>query len=72
MTPWGRTRKWTAKPGNSHEYESFCVLHSPAGFMEGYYTFAGPDGQEFDVTIPRFDLEAPLTTSGPDDPESMN
>lgn len=62
----------TLKPGNSHEYESFCVLHSPAGFMEGYYTFVGPDGQEFEVTIPRFDLEAPLTASAPDDPDLMN
>ena len=62
----------TLKPGNSHEYQSFCILGSPAGFMEGYFTFARPDGQEFEVAIPRFELEAPLTTGTPDDPDRMN
>lgn len=62
----------TLKPGNSHEYQSFCILQSPAGFMEGHYTFARPDGREFDVTIPRFDLEAPLPPGVPDYPQLMN
>jgi ApaG protein len=47
-------------PGAMHEYQSFCVLTSPAGFMEGYYTFVRPDGSRFRVAIPRFQLEAPL------------
>ncbi len=47
-------------PGQTHEYQSFCVLSSPAGFMEGYYTFVRPDGTRFRVAIPRFKLEAPL------------
>lgn len=47
-------------PGQTHEYQSFCVLSSPAGFMEGYYTFVRPDGTRFRVAIPRFNLEAPL------------
>ena len=47
-------------PGQAHEYQSFCVLSSPAGFMEGYYTFVRPDGSRFRVAIPRFQLEAPL------------
>jgi ApaG protein len=47
-------------PGAKHEYHSFCVLSSPAGFMEGYYTFVRPDGARFRVLIPRFQLEAPL------------
>lgn len=48
------------EPGQSHEYESFCVLRSPAGFMEGHYTFAWPDGERFRVDVPRFLLNGPL------------
>lgn len=47
-------------PGESHEYKSFCVLHSPVGYMEGYYTFARPDGELFKVEVPRFELYGPL------------
>ena len=47
-------------PGKTHEYQSFCVLSSPLGFMEGYYTFVRPDGSRFRVAIPRFRLQAPL------------
>ena len=65
-------RQPTLMPGNRHEYESFCVLKSPAGYMEGYYTFAHPNGLEFRVAIPRFDLEAPLMRAAPDEPSSMN
>ena len=52
-------------PGDSHEYRSYCVLHSPVGYMEGYYTFVRPDGTEFRVEIPRFRLEGPLVLPGP-------
>ena len=48
------------EPGESHEYKSFCVLRSPVGYMEGYYTFVRPDGEEFRVEIPRFRLQGPL------------
>ena len=48
-------------PGKAHEYQSYCVLASPFGFMEGYYTFVRPDGNRFRVAIPRFRLEAPLS-----------
>ena len=54
-------------PGQAHEYQSFCVLSSPAGFMEGYYTFVRPDGSRFRVAIPRFQLEAPLPPRGDED-----
>lgn len=54
-------------PGGSHSYSSFCVLRSPMGFMEGYYTFVRPDGSRFRVDVPRFDLEAPLSSFGPED-----
>ena len=60
-------------PGAAHEYQSFCVLTSPAGFMEGYYTFVRADGTRFRVAIPRFRLEAPLPVVEEDDgPELMN
>ena len=60
-------------PGQTHEYQSFCVLTSPAGFMEGYYTFVRKDGTRFRVAIPRFQLEAPLPVMEEDDgSELMN
>jgi ApaG protein len=51
-------------PGASHEYSSFCVLQSPVGYMEGYYTFVRPDGRQFRVEVPRFHLNGPLVLSG--------
>ncbi|MEX2466013.1 MAG: Co2+/Mg2+ efflux protein ApaG [Gemmatimonadota bacterium] len=47
-------------PGEGHEYRSYCVLRSPAGYMEGYYTFARPTGERFRVEVPRFHLDGPL------------
>lgn len=47
-------------PGDAHEYRSYCVLRSPAGYMEGYYTFARPNGERFRVEVPRFHLNGPL------------
>nr|MBA2565111.1 ApaG domain [Gemmatimonadota bacterium] len=41
-----------------HEYQSFCVLKSPRGFMEGQYFFVRPDESTFAADIPRFDLDA--------------
>ena len=54
-------RQPTLAPGKSHVYESFCLLSSPVGFMEGHYTFVRPTGEEFRVHVPRFDLQAPWT-----------
>ena len=48
------------EPGGSHVYSSYCVLRSPVGYMEGYYTFARPDGSRFKVEVPRFQLSGPL------------
>jgi ApaG protein len=50
------------RPGDVHEYQSFCILKSPNGSMEGWYTFRVEGGQSFDATIPRFVLEAGETT----------
>lgn len=43
-------------PNHVHEYNSFCVLRSPSGYMDGCYRFIGPDDIMFDVGIPRFYL----------------
>lgn len=45
-------------PGGVHEYNSFCVLKSPQGYMEGTYTFIGKDDIMMDAEIPRFELLA--------------
>ena len=52
------------EPGDSHEYRSYCVLRSPVGFMEGYYTFARSGGEQFRVEVPRFHLNGPLVLPG--------
>lgn len=44
------------RPRQVHEYESFCVLQSPLGHMEGFYQFRRPDGSTFEAAIPRFQL----------------
>lgn len=55
----------TLTPGQVHEYESYCVLKSPNGYMEGEYGFVGADGATFAVRIPRFTLDAAGTTRPP-------
>ena len=46
------------KPGDAHEYNSFCVLQTFEGSMEGTYLMKRPDGEVFSVVIPRFALRA--------------
>ncbi len=46
---------WVA-PRGVHEYQSFCVLKSPGGWMEGQYFFERPAGSMFPAEIPRFHL----------------
>ena len=60
----------TLIPGGSHSYRSFCILRSPVGSMEGHFTFVSLDGEEFEVAVPKFDLEAPW--AGLDDDAEMN
>jgi ApaG protein len=45
-------------PGTAHEYNSFCVLASLEGTMEGTYLMQRPNGERFKVTIPTFTLRA--------------
>lgn len=54
-------------PGLGHEYKSYCILKSPAGHMEGHYTFERPDGSRFKAKVPRFSLSAYLP--GPEEDE---
>lgn len=44
-------------PGRVHEYQSYCVLKSPSGHMEGEYRFRREDGMLFEASIPRFTLQ---------------
>lgn len=46
------------EPGAVHEYQSYCILKSPSGFMEGHYDFVRGDGGAFLAYIPRFYLDA--------------
>ena len=43
-------------PGAVHQYQSFCILKSPGGHMEGEYRFVRADRTTFDAEIPRFVL----------------
>jgi ApaG protein len=45
-------------PGKSHDYNSFCVLETFEGTMEGTYLMRRENGDEFKVLIPRFVLRA--------------
>jgi ApaG protein len=45
-------------PGEFHEYNSYCVLETFEGSMEGTYLMKRTNGETFNVTIPRFILRA--------------
>jgi ApaG protein len=53
-------RQPVIKPGEAHNYNSYCVLRSFEGNMEGYYEMRKEDGTMVRVTIPRFLLKAHL------------
>lgn len=44
--------------GKTHRYNSFCVLATFEGTMEGFYSMIDENGQSFRVAIPRFSLRA--------------
>ncbi|MGY5847188.1 Co2+/Mg2+ efflux protein ApaG [Salegentibacter sp. HM20] len=49
------------KPGESHSYESGCLLTSPFGSMSGYYNMVNfSSARRFRVRIPSFKLSAPF------------
>src|ERR1700674_4594013 len=55
----------TIMPGAVHEYQSFCILKSGEGWMEGHYGLLRQDGTSFEAAIPRFTLSASESTSLP-------
>ena len=55
----------TVPHGGVHEYQSFCILKSGEGFMEGHYNFLRADSTTFRAEIPRFVLSASASTSLP-------
>jgi ApaG protein len=46
------------RPGKGHEYNSYCVLDTFEGTMEGTYLMRRPNGELFYVVVPRFTLRA--------------
>ncbi|TYA84135.1 Co2+/Mg2+ efflux protein ApaG [Seonamhaeicola marinus] len=54
-------KKPVLKPGESHTYTSGCLLTSPFGAMQGYYTMVNfTTTKQFNVDIPLFKLSAPF------------
>jgi ApaG protein len=54
-------RKPVLKPGESHTYNSGCLLTSPFGSMQGHYNMVNfSTTNKFIVTIPSFKLSAPF------------
>jgi len=52
-------KKPILKPGESHSYSSGCLLTSPFGAMQGYYSMINlAKKTKFRVTIPIFKLSA--------------
>lgn len=48
----------TIRPESSHEYNSYCILETMEGTMEGTYLMKRENGEIFRVTIPKFTLRA--------------
>ena len=44
--------------GGHHEYNSYCILETLEGSMEGTYLMQREQGELFRVTIPKFTLRA--------------
>ena len=52
---------FTGKAGEEFEYTSGVPLQTPSGFMAGTYGMVGPDGRHFDIEVPAFSLDSPLS-----------
>lgn len=54
-------KKPVLKPGESHTYTSGCLLTSPFGTMQGFYSMVNfTTTKKFKVIIPTFKLSAPF------------
>ena len=49
----------TLAPGKEHFYNSFCILETPVGCMQGSYQMRGEDGLFFDAPVAPFSLAVP-------------
>jgi ApaG protein len=49
------------EPGEAFEYSSGCPLSTPSGIMSGSYHMVDDRGTAFDVAIPAFSLDSPMT-----------
>ena len=47
------------EPGEVFEYTSGTPLSTPSGFMGGTYQMTSDSGEDFDIEIPTFSLDAP-------------
>ncbi|NAS29549.1 Co2+/Mg2+ efflux protein ApaG [Flavobacteriaceae bacterium R38] len=57
-------KKPVLKPGESHTYNSGCLLSSPIGSMKGFYKMVNfTTTKRFKVTIPTFKLCAPFAVN---------
>lgn len=50
----------TLKPGASFEYTSGVPLPTPSGFMVGTYGMVSASGEQFNIEVPAFSLDAPV------------
>jgi ApaG protein len=51
----------TLEPGETFRYESGCPLSTPSGLMQGTYTMLTDTGETFEIEIPAFSLDSPLS-----------
>ena len=49
------------EPGETYRYHSFCPLTTPSGLMKGSYRMVDDAGESFDVEVPAFSLDSPLS-----------
>lgn len=49
------------EPGEIFRYASGCPLCAPSGMMQGSYRMTTDNGETFDVVIPAFSLDSPLS-----------
>jgi ApaG protein len=55
------------RPGEVFEYTSGTSLSTPSGFMGGSYQMVSESGENFDIEIPTFSLDAPAAERRPND-----
>jgi ApaG protein len=49
------------EPGETFRYSSSCPLATPSGMMKGSYRMVDDAGATFDVEVPAFSLDSPLS-----------